>query len=164
MLCDVRAKYRRMRTAEVRAVAPHVKSLGSVARNQAAAVSSLNEQLTALAKGLGADTCSCGGACVVCRLDRAKPVVAEIFRLDHRVSELHRRLDYAGQLRRVGTGLWELTGQTKHLCGDLGERELNAELAEKVALRDRLLDQLCHPAYGLNPSHELCKGYACDAR
>jgi hypothetical protein len=165
MLNVVRAKYRQRRLAEVRVVAPYVKSLGSVARNQAAAVKTLNGQLTALAKHLGADTCGCGGACVPCRLDRVKPLVDTIMTQARRATELAGRLEGIEGVRALGRGLYDLTGDVKNLAiGDMGEANLREQLEQARRLHDEAWDRLCHPAHGIQPDHPICLQGACAAR
>ena len=154
-----RGKYRTARVAQERAQYG-MKSLGATARQQADTLDTLNGTLMQLAGAIGADICGCGGQCVVCRLDKVKPLVDTIMSSARKATELSSQIETARGIKSLGVSLAELTGDvSQYNSGDYGEHDLTAELERVRAMHDHAMQLLCDPSTGIDPSHELCKGY-----
>jgi hypothetical protein len=120
----------------------------------------LGKSLEDLRVALTGDACGCGGACVVCKLDKVKPLVDTILSTARRAAELTHQLEGIKSLRRLGADLAEITGDTsQHNTGDYGEGDLMRQLEDLRRRHDEALEALCHPTKGLQPSHSLCAGY-----
>ena len=94
------------------------------------------------------------------KLDRVKPLVDTIMSTARKANDLSSQIETARGIKALGVSLAELTDDPmQYNTGDYGEHDLTAELEQVRAMHDHAMKLLCDPETGIDPSHELCKGY-----